>query len=247
MLENFDPNTIQDLDGARQAILHLLNLIEDLTADLREAQAEIQRLRDENNRLKGEQGKPTIKPNKKPGPSNPNNHSSERERHKPQEWKKGSKVDQIHVDREQVVSLNPAVLPPDAEFKGHEAVIVQDLILRTDNVRFLKEKYYSPAQSQTYLAELPQGYAGEFGPGVKSAVLVWYYGLNTSEPKIREFLQHVGLQISEGQLSNLLIQKQDAFHQEKDALYAAGLRSSPYQQIDDTATRVDGVNQHCHV
>lgn len=244
MLENFDPNAIQDLDGARQALVHLLNLIEGLTADLRDAQAEIQRLRDENNRLKGEQGKPPIKPNKKPDPPK---HSSERERHQPQEWKKSSKVDQIHIDHDQVVPIDPAVLPPDAEFKGHDPVIVQDLILRTDNVRFLKEKYYSPAQGQTYLAELPKGYAGEFGPGVKSTVLVWYYGMNTSEPKIREFLQHIGIHISEGQLSNLLIQKQDTFHQEKDALYAAGLRSSPYQHIDDTATRVDGVNQHCHV
>ena len=247
MFENFDPNTIQDLEGARQAIIHLLNLIEDLTADLREAQAEIQRLRDENNRLKGEQGKPTIKPNKKPHPPNSSDHSSERERHKPQEWKKSSKVDQIHIGREQVVPIDPAVLPPDAEFKGHAPVIVQDLILHTDNVRFWKETYYSPAEGKTYRAELPKGYTGEFGPGVKSAVLVWYYGMNTSEPKIREFLQHVGIRISAGQLSNLLIQKQDAFHQEKNALYAAGLRASPYQQIDDTATRVDGVNQHCHV
>jgi hypothetical protein len=31
-----------------------------VTSDLRDAQAEIQRLRDENNRLKGEQGKPNI-------------------------------------------------------------------------------------------------------------------------------------------------------------------------------------------
>ncbi|MBI4674109.1 MAG: transposase [Chloroflexi bacterium] len=247
MLENFDPKSIQDLESARQAIIHLLNLIEDLTADLREAQAESQRLRDENNRLKGEQGKPTVKPNQKPAASKPTNHSSERERRKPQEWKKGSKVDQIHVDREQVIPIDPAVLPPDAEFKGHEPVIVQDLLLRTDNVRFLKEKYYSPAQSKTYLAELPKGYAGEFGPGLKATVLVWYYGMNTSEPKILEFLQHVGIRISEGQLSNLLIQKQEAFHQDKDALYEAGLRASPYQHIDDTATRVNGVNHHCHV
>ena len=41
----------------------LRNMIETLSADLREAQAEIQRLRDENNRLKGEQGKPQIKRN----------------------------------------------------------------------------------------------------------------------------------------------------------------------------------------
>lgn len=257
MLENFDPNTIQDLDGARQAIVHLLNLIEDLTTDLRKAQAEIQRLRDENNRLKGEQGKPTIKPNKKQALSNPSDHpstalmrsvhSSERERHKPQEWKKSSKVDQIHIDREQVVPIDPLVLPPDAEFKGQEPVVVQDLILCTDNVRFLKEKYHSPAQGKSYLAELPKGYAGEFGPGVKSTVLVWYYGMNTSEPKILEFLEQVGIHISAGQLSNLLIQKQDAFHQEKAAVYEAGLRASPYQHIDDTATRVDGMNQHCHV
>ena len=71
--------------------------------------------------------------------------------------------------------------------------------------------------------------------------------MNSSEPKILEFLQQVGLHISAGQLSNLLIQKHDAFHQEKTALYEAGLRSSRYQQTDDTTTRVNGVNQHCHV
>ena len=247
MLENFDPNTIQDLAGARQAIAQLLNLIENLSADLREAQAENQRLRDENHRLKGEQGKPDIQPSKKPGAPSPAHHSSERERHQPSAWKKSSKVDEIHIDREQIVPIEPSLLPPDAEFKGREAVVVQDLIIHTDNVRFLKEKYYSPSQGKTYLAELPKGYAGEFGPGIKASVLVWYYGMNTSEPKIREFLQDVGIHISEGQLSNLLIQKQESFHQEKAALYEAGLRSSPYQQTDDTATRVDGVNQHCHV
>jgi hypothetical protein len=247
MLENFDPNAIQDLAGARQAIALLLNLIENLSADLREAQIEIQRLRDENNRLKGEQGKPDIQPSKKPGAPSPAHHSSERERHQPSAWKKSSKVDEIHIDREQIVPIEPSLLPPDAEFKGREAVVVQDLIIHTDNVRFLKEKYYSPSQGKTYLAELPKGYAGEFGPGIKASVLVWYYGMNTSEPKIREFLQDVGIHISEGQLSNLLIQKQESFHQEKAALYEAGLRSSPYQQTDDTATRVDGVNQHCHV
>src|SRR3972149_4576983 len=71
--------------------------------------------------------------------------------------------------------------------------------------------------------------------------------MNTSEPKILEFLQPVGIHLSTGQLSNWLIQKQEAFHQEKAALYEAGLRSSRYHQTDDTATRVNGVNQHCHV
>ncbi len=43
------------------------------------------------------------------------------------------------------------------------------------------------------------------------------------------------LQISDGELSNLLIKDQAGFHAEKDAVYAAGLRSSPWQQTDDTS------------
>lgn len=124
---------------------------------------------------------------------------------------------------------------------------MQDLITGTDNIRFLKEKYYSLAQGKTYVAEQPKGYEGEFGPGVKSAVLVWYYGMNTSEPKMREFLHQVGIHISADQLSNLLIQKHEVFHAEKSALSEAGLRFSPSHHIDETATRVNGVNQHCPV
>jgi hypothetical protein len=33
----------------------------------------------------------------------------------------------------------------------------------------------------------------------------------------------------------------------KTAIYAAGLRSSPWQHLDDAATRVNGQNEHCHV
>jgi regulator of replication initiation timing len=78
IFDNLDLNAIQD-ENARELILRLLNLIEKLTADLRDSQAENQRLRDEVNRLKGEQGKPKIKGNTPKSP--PTNHSSENERH----------------------------------------------------------------------------------------------------------------------------------------------------------------------
>ena len=53
MMKDINLSSIQD-ENARQVIVRLLNLVETVSADLREAQAEIQRLRDENNRLKGE-------------------------------------------------------------------------------------------------------------------------------------------------------------------------------------------------
>jgi hypothetical protein len=60
-------------------------------------------------------------------------------------------------------------------------------------------------------------------------------------------LTYAGIQISAGAIAQLLIREQDEFHAEKDAVYAAGLRSSPWQHTDDTATRVDGQNEHCHI
>jgi hypothetical protein len=57
----------------------------------------------------------------------------------------------------------------------------------------------------------------------------------------------LGIQISSGQLSNMLIKDKEAFHAEKDAIYEAGLRSSPWQHIDETSARVNGQNQHCHI
>ena len=76
---------------------------------------------------------------------------------------------------------------------------------------------------------------------------MFYYGAQMSEPKVAELLRSVGVQISDGQVSNLLIKDQAAFHAEKDALYQAGLASSPWQHLDDTSTRVNGQNGYCHI
>ena len=62
MLDDLDLSSIPD-DRTRELIIRLLNIIETVTADLRAAQTENQRLRDEINRLKGEQGTPPTRPN----------------------------------------------------------------------------------------------------------------------------------------------------------------------------------------
>src|SRR6266705_1669147 len=96
MLEDLDLNSIAD-ERARELVRWLLNVLEAVMADLRAAQAENQRLRDEINRLKGEQGTPTIKANT---PQQPNkDYSSEQERRTPKAWAKGRKTDRIPIDR----------------------------------------------------------------------------------------------------------------------------------------------------
>ncbi len=241
MLADFDPTQIQD-EGARQAIIGLLNLVEELKRENSALREEVQRLRDENNHLKGEQGKPRVKP----GPKS-SKHSSETERRQPKEWRKGRKIAQIKIDREEVVRVDRSRLPADATFKGYQPVVVQDLCIRTDNIRFLKEKFHSASQQQSYLAELPAGYEGEFGPGLRALVLVQYYSCGMTEPKIQEFLTNCDIRISTGQISTLISQPDPTWHQEKEAVYQAGLSSSEWQHVDETTTRVNGANHYCHI
>ena len=243
MLPGLDPNQIKDLDRAREAIGILLNLVEEIKQENDTLREEVQQLRDEVNRLKGEQGKPKFKPGKK----EKGDHSSEKERHQPKKRRRKDKVKRIKINREEKLEVEQSQLPEDAEFKGYEAVIIQDLVIKTDNVRFLKEKYYSPSLRKTYLASLPAGYKGEFGPGIRSLVITLYYAAEMTEPKIVEFLENMGILISTGQVSNMLIKDNDNWHAEKDGIYLAGLQSSIWQHIDDTATRVDGENQNCHI
>jgi hypothetical protein len=240
MVEEFDPNSIEE--GVRQVVIGLMNVVDKQDGTIAEQAAEIQQLRDEINRLKGEQGKPKIKANKPTV-----DHSSEKERWQSKPRNMRSKQDQIPIDREVVLPVDRESLPADAIFKGYVDVVVQDLVIRSDNVQFRKEKYYSPSQKRTYLAPLPAGYHGQFGPGVKAWVLDLYFSGRMSEPKILEVLHTAGMQMSAGLLSDMLIHDQDLFHAESAAVVQAGISSSAWHHLDSTGTRVNGHNQHCHV
>ena len=228
----------------RASVLRLLNLVEEQGAALQEARAQIQRLRDEINRLKGEQGKPEIRPQATVVATD---HSSERERREPKPRVKRSKTAILRIDREVTLPVDRAILPADAVFKGYDRVLVQDVVFRSETTRFRKEVWYSPSEQKTYRAPLPTGYQGQFGPKLKAFVLaVSTIGL-MSEAAILALLRSAGLAISAGTLSSLLIKNQTVFHDEKAAVVEAGLRSTPWQHTDDTATRVNGQNEHCHV
>ena len=71
-------DTINHLTDKKAQSIHvqLLNLVEMLLAQNEEVKIENQKLKDEINRLKGEQGKPDIRKQTK----SPENHSSETER-----------------------------------------------------------------------------------------------------------------------------------------------------------------------
>ena len=229
----------------KETILSLLNIIEAQAKQINELKTQLQQLRDEINRLKGEQGKPDIKPNKKN--KQHNDVSSEKERKKNKPWKKRKKNQNIKIDDTRKCYVDQEKLPDDAQFKGYNDVIVQGLKIESNNILFKKEIYYSLSLNKTYIADLPDGYDGGFDSTIKSLIIILKNVCNVSEPKILDFLTTVGVDISAGSISNILIKDKEQFHQEKTDIVNAGLESTDYQQTDDTKARVNGKNHHCHI
>jgi hypothetical protein len=241
---NIDLGAVDD-PILRSCLVALLNIIQQQARRIAFLEEENRCLKDEIARLKGEQGRPDVKANKNKDDSN-TNYSSEKRRKKKKPRVPRQKM--VEIDRTVPCRVDPATLPEDAIYKGTETKVIQDVIFRRDNVAFEREKYWSPSLNKVFYGPLPDGYSGyDFGPGVRSLVVVLYYATGGSEPKILELLASRGVEMSSGELSNLLIHDLDAFHQERDEVQEAGLESSPWHQIDDTSTRIDGVNHYCHI
>ncbi len=115
-----------------------------------------------------------------------------------------------------------------------------------ETIRFRKAVYYSPTLHRSFSAELPAGYHGEFGPGVRSLALWLVYAGGMSQPDLPALLNDAGLSIAAGQVSRLLTKNLDRLHREAQAVTHAGLASAPWQQLDETRTSVKGENQTCH-
>jgi len=244
-LAALDLATIEDV-GAREALRALSNLVEELVAEVQALRAELAQVKDENARLKGGQGRPQIRPGKSAGGST--DYSSEQERRMaPKTWQKRGKQDRLRIDRTERVVVDPSMLPADAELKGYETVVVQDLALRTDTIAFEVAVWYSPSERRSYRARRPAGYDGTFGPHLRTLVLTLAYGGGMSERKILELVQSTGIVISAGTVSSLLTGGRTAFEAEAREVLKAGLASTPYQHLDDTSTRVDGEGQYCQI
>jgi hypothetical protein len=175
-LESYELFIAQLIDdsGWRSSGNILLNSIERLAKENMELLNGKQKLQDVVNILKGEKGRPTIKAGKKQS----GDISSDTERKRAElaakksvescdgetpadtENKKTrqreSKLINVIIDREEICPLDKTGLPDDLVFKGYEEVVIQELIIRTDNVKYRRESFYSPSTGKSYLGELPE-------------------------------------------------------------------------------------------
>jgi hypothetical protein len=95
-------------------------------------------------------------------------------------------------------------------------------------------------------AQLPAHLNGKhFGAELIGFVLYQYHHCHVTQPLLLEQLREIGVDISSGQLNNLLVENNDVFHEEKDAILGTGLEVSTHVNVDDTGARHQGKNGYC--
>jgi hypothetical protein len=214
-------------------VLQLLDIIHQM-------QEALTRLTDEIALLKGLKPRPTIRPSilevhaaQPPNPDQKRPGSAKR-----------SKTAQLATPRDVLVPLPDP--PPGAVFKGYEDFVVQELIVRAEVIRYRRERWRL-SDGSSRLAPLPAEVipGDHFGPVLQSFILDQYHDQRVTQPLLLTQLRQLGIDISAGQLNNLLTQDKETFHQEKEEVLQTGLQVSTYVGVDDTGARHQGHNGSC--
>jgi hypothetical protein len=208
--------------------------IRNLEEENQELKNLVQTLKDEIRRLKGEKGRPTIKP------SLPDQPLEDKKPRRTGNWTKRGKT--VTITRTERLPIDPAVLPTDARSKGTRRIVIQDLRIEPDNVAFEIERYYSSRERKTYESPLPPAYVGSsFGPGIRHLALALHYQGRMPQKLLQTFLTGMGVIISEGEIA-LLVRSGAPFEAENEAACRAAVGKHGYQHIDDTGARLLGKN-----
>jgi len=201
---------------------------------------EIQKLRDEIARLKGQKPKPDIKPSKLE--ENSKQQSKAKDKKRPGS-KKRHKTKNLQIHDEKTIKSEE--IPEGSRFKGYQDYIVQDIKFEAHNIRYHLERWQGP-EGEYLTGKLPEEImVSHFGCTLRCFILYQYYHALVTQPLILEQLLEIGIDISSGEINRIITEDKERFHDEKEEILRVGLQVSKYIHVDDTGARHNGKNGYC--
>jgi len=236
--EHHSPQPLQ-IAGIEISVAEQTPLVLTLLAVIQRQEREIQDLRDEIHRLKGTTQRPKIKPSRllKPPPTGKTDPKKKRPGSAKRKKTKDLKIDET-------LPLHLEDLPDGSRLEGYRDFVVQDLVVKTHNVRYRRVVYRLPDGSLR-VAPRPDGIDAHFGVGLREHILWQVHQNHVTQGRLLEELHELGIDISAGQISNILLQGHDAFHAEKDELLPVAREISDHLHCDDTSARHRGKPAVC--
>jgi uncharacterized small protein (DUF1192 family) len=189
-------------------------------------------LEDEIRRLKGEKPKPKITPTNTTELNPPSKKKHE----------KKSKKSKLEIDQQVELDVDKEELPPDAKFIGKRTIVIQDMIIKRNNIEFTINRYWSDELGKVIEGKIPDEFKGsEFGPSLRSFIIYQYYKNRVPHKKIAEMLFDWGIEISKGTVCNILNNCEEVFSEDLKSARDAAVNKCSQVHIDETGAKFKGI------
>lgn len=255
-LPSVDSVETLSLGAMRRLVAGLVGKMHELEADVGALRTENQSLRDDNERLKLENDslrldnqllRDEIARLKNLPPRPPFRPSGMEKASKPAAGKNSGKggrgVKRDRVTREVIVKADA---PERSRFKGYETILVRELVVAAEVVRYRRERWVT-VDGKTILAPLPDGIVGGIGPGLRQFCLTMHAQGQVTTERLTSILNGIGVEISKSQVVRILTTDLDKFAGEDLSILRAGLITAPFITVDDTGARHarrEGITTH---
>lgn len=224
---------------------HLHDVVSRLVEELSAQKKKTEELEAELRRLKKLPKKPKIEPSKldeePPGGEQP---AAQEEKKRPGSDKRKKKKD-LPIDEYREVKVKG--VGPEWRFMGYQDYVVQSVVVRRNNICYRREVYLNP-EGERVVANLPFGVQGhDFGEELRRYVIHLYNECHVTQPLIYQHLQTLGVDISAGQVNNILNEDPiiELFCEEMEEVFMAGIAASEEIRVDDTSAPHQGRKEFC--
>lgn len=222
-----DPNSITNLQEAKNAIEKLLQAYISL-------QHENELLKAENAKLKGQSRKPQFnsEAGKNFGVSNLLKIG--------RRWHKSSKKGILPIDTHQNLPEETICSCGSSRFKSlrTRTRIIQGMLFSRNNVAYHGRDKQCLKCGKVYKTQIPDEIKGaSFDPALRSLISYFKYGCRMTHPLLSRMLTGFGIKISDGEISEILLKNGAKLAPSYQELKLKGFSKSPYLQSDSTGSK----------
>lgn len=227
MILSIDPEKITNLQEAKNAIELLLNLYI-------KQQEQIQLLKKEIARLKGQPRKPQF--NSEPQ----KNFGVSKLLKVGKKWHKGTKRGTLPIDSYVNLPEETICSCGSSDFKSlrTHTKLVQGMLMQRNNVAYHGRDKQCLNCGKVYKSNIPDEIKGvSFDPTLKSLISYLKYGCRMTHPLLLRMLTGFGIKISTGEISEILLNNGHQLAPSYQELKLTGFSKSPYLGSDSTGAK----------
>jgi hypothetical protein len=142
------------------------------------------------------------------------------------------------------ITISLQNIPEGSRFKGYQTFDIQEINIIAKAITY-KLEVWQTTTGEVLRAKIPAELQGQhFGPSLR-AFTTNLYAQGVTQPAIHELLKDFGIELSTGQVNNILLNEAAGYSNTSEAILTAGLQTAPYIRTDDTGEKHQHKNGYC--